>query len=50
MEVKNKDLDKIMIPYENRLLFLGIFLITKVWDIHISDVNEVPNTITVILD
>ena len=50
LEVRNKDRDKIRIPYGNKFQCLGGCFVTKVC-ISVSEiVDKVLNTITVIMD
>ena len=50
LEVRNKYLDKILVPYGNIFQCLGGYFVPNIWDIRFSGVDKVFDTITLIVD
>ena len=50
VEIGDKDMDNILVPYGKRVQYLGGFFVTRVWDIRIICVEKVFNTIKIIVD
>ena len=43
-------MDKIMVPFVNRLNFISVYWVEKIWDIHIIYCDKVLNIFTVIVN
>ena len=50
LEVINKDPDEVILPYGKIFQCLVEFFVTNIWDIRVSGVYKILNTITVIMN